>query len=512
MSQSTNTKIPAATAARGSKPSSPDKSSEKPKPPRIHRNKRLCRTSEYKPPGSDRVGLSKDNQPSKVVWELPYGLKKKQYEDLCDRFPGIAFVQVGTDCHDHPISHTSYRVVWENVLTGLEPGWKVADISGNPSVNENFNRRQVGRAKPTTIDTFCQVTCPKDSVRAKTRWGPKVAADGQVRWEETTLYDMYRNDRNKERFATYDCFLLNQVLYYYPKYEMNRLLQLNPNAIAICTIHKLPGQTGTINCGEQEYHKNGITGHVKQTNVETGEFYEHPDPAGWFKDFCYADEHGAIAWTINKGCDDTYKVIITSTNPELVPDSCWLNGTRIFRGDHEEVVRVETAAALVDPPPAYPKEVVTIRTRDFLPNSLVDKTIEIEITHPELYDALNKFMINKPRTHVTLKDLTAKANREAGNNPLFNRGRTKMNIDPKTLTQHIFAAWRSGVGIEQSLFASVLTDPDVSSVNRNLAGKTLSLGSANYAKQFTRYALAISSVARSKDPVHQVLAQFDELL
>jgi hypothetical protein len=479
-----------------------------PAPQRPHRNALLCRTSQYKPPGSSQVGLSKSNQPSKVVWELDYGLTERQFEQLSKRFPGIAFVQTGIDCHDHPIAHTSYRIVWENVLKKLQPGWLVADVAGNPQHNEAFNKRQASRDRPIKIDTFCKVLSTKDSIRAKTRWGPR-ERDGKVRWEELTLYDMYRNDDNRQRFATYDAFLINHSLYYYTKAEINRLLNLNKGAVMYATIHKLEGQNGHINCGEQSYEKDLVTGEVVQVNVETGEKYRHPDPMPWFRHFAYADSHGAIAWTINKGCDDTYVLTITSTEPGLVEASDWAGGNIIHQADRE--VLVVSGCDPADPPPAYAVEEVKLRTRDLLSDHIENKEIVVKITHPELFDSLKAFMINKPRTHRTLQDLTAKAHREVGNNTLIGANR-RVKISPKALTQHIFAAWMSGTGHEAEMFSAALCSSSSSAVNRNLSGKSLSLSTNNAVKQALRYTLAVSSAVRSKDPAHTVLAQIDELL
>lgn len=476
-----------------------------------HHNRPLCRTSEYMPPGSGKVGLSATNQPSKVVWELPYGLSEMQFKQLSARFPGVAFVQVGFDCHDHPIAHTSYRIVWENVVRKLQPGWLVADVAGNPDFNLNFNKTQSRRDKPIQIDTFCKVLSPKDSIRQKVRWGPQVVEGKVRRWEEMTLYDMYRNDENRKRFANYNAFLFNHSLYYYKKAEINQLLNLNQESVAFATLHKLPGQNGFINCKEQKYEKNLETGDVVQTNVETGEEYRHPDPAPWFQKFCYADEHGAMAWTVNKGCDDTYVVTLTATDPKLVPEDCWLGGRVIFRNG-KETVEVPPNPAAADPPPAYTVEEVEFTTKDLLPLSTESKAVKVRITHPELYETLRKWMINKPRNARTLQDLTAKAHREAGNNTLV--GNTKrVDIDPKALTEHIFAAWMQGVGHEAEMFSAALRSGTYAgAVNRNLSGRTAIVTQANAAKTFTQYALKVSTVIRSKDPVHQVLAQIDELL
>jgi hypothetical protein len=445
------------------------------------------------------------------VWELDYGLSEVQFKQLSARFPGVAFVQTGMDCHDHPIAHTSYRIVWENVLRKLRPGWLVADVAGNPDHNERFNAKQATRAKPIKIDSFCKVLSTKDSIRAKTRWGPARVGD-KVRWEEMTVYDMYRNIENKERFSQYDAFLMNHSLYYYQFSEINQLLNLNKESVLYATVHKLEGQSGVINCGEQRYEKDFVTGKVVQVNVETGEEYKHPDPAPWFKKFCYADEHGAFAWTINKGCDDTYVITATATDTFLVPEDCWLGG-RIILNNGKETVEVEPSSLALDPPPpAYSVEEVKFTTHDLLPSSLDNKTVAVKITHPDLYDSLRKWMINKPRNARTLQDLTSKAHREVGNNTLVGPSK-KVTITTRALTEHIFAAWMQGVDFEADMFEITTSSTSyAAAVNRNLAGKALAWNRGNVAKQFASYALKVSTVVRSKDPVHQVLAQIDELL
>jgi len=500
-----NSRVPRANARPGPNPPQPAGA-----PAPQHRNRPLCRTSDYKPPGSKVVGLSGSNQPSKVVWELDYGLNDVQFKALSQRFPGIAFVQTGFDCHDHPIAHTSYRVVWENVVRKLKPGAVVADIAGNPTFNERYNQRQVGRNNPIKIDTFCKVQSTKDSVRSKTRWGPNLAPDGSVRWDEMTLYDMYRNEENRERFAKYDVFLMNHVLYYYTFAEINRLMQLNPEAVLVATLHKLEGQKGTINCGEQSYCKDFSTGKVTQVNVETGEDYKHPDPAPWFSDFCYADEHGAMAWTITKGCDDTYIVTLTSSLSNLVPESCWLNGEVIFKNE-DEVIRVKPVPVVADPPPAYAVEEVKLRTSDLIPGYHLEKQKIVKITHPELYEALRAFMINKPRNMRTLGDLTAKAHREAGNNTLLGNNK-KVKISSDSLTEHIAAAWSQGAALEASMLQYVSAgNPDVAALNRGLSGNSFSFGAGNAVKQIAKFALLANGVARSREPVVRVLEHLDDL-
>jgi len=494
------------------KPKGPAVSAKNSKP---HVNRYLCRTSEYKPPGSNLVGLAKDNQPSKVVWELQYGLSEKQFSSLSQRFPGVAFVQTGIECHDHPVAHTSYRIVWENVLKKLRPGSLVADVGGNPQHNERFNAGQSKRANPITLDTFVKVMCPKDSIRAKVRWGPEFKNDGSRRWEEGTVYDMYRNSENQDRFSRYDVFLMNHVLYYYEMSEINKMLQMNPDSICYATLHKLPGSKGTINCGEQKYDKDEVTGKVIQTNVETGEYYEHNDPAPWFRKFSYADENGAMAWTVNKGCDDTYIITLTSTDPRLVPENCWLDGNIIFRSlDGERCVVNEKMMGpadpdSADPPPAYGVEEVVLKQSSFLPGGRDDE-VRIRITHPDLFKALTNFMLNKPRNHKTLQDLTAKAHREVGNNQ-YSCGKQKVDISTRDLTLHIAAAWVNNAPLEDQVY-SFASAQGLSSVNRNLSGKAVAFNRPSVVKNIATYAAMLWGIKNSSDPTLRVLETLDGLL
>jgi hypothetical protein len=476
-----------------------------------HVNRHLCRTSEYKPPGSQVVGLSQNNQPSKVVWELDYGLTEDQFQKLSKRFPGVAFVQTGMGAHDHPIAHTSYRVVWENVFKKLKPGDKVCDISGNPDYNERFNRNQKGRNAPIVVDTFCKVQSTKDSIRAKTRWGPQVK-DGATRWEELTLNDMYRNDENRRRFAGYNVFLMNHVIYYYTFEEVNKLLQLNPDSVLYATIHKLDGQKGTINCGEQEFEKDFVTGKVVQKNVETGETYSHRDPAPWFSKFAYADVNGAMAWTVNKGCDDTFILTVTSTTPNLVEECCWRDGIIHCQNQYgqKEVLTVSSPET-ADPPPAYGQKVVELRAADLFSSGGANK-ISIPITHPELFNVLKHHMINKPRTIRTLQDLTAKAHREVGNN-VISSGKPKVAISPEALTMHIAAAWGEGARLEDDLFTFAHSHTSsVASMNRSLSGNSLIVTKHNLGKQIVRFAALANGTIKSKDKVGAVLEHLEDLL
>jgi hypothetical protein len=459
----------------------------------------MCRTGEYRPYGSHKVGLDSTNATRKIIHEMDYTVSAAQLTSLRERFPTIEFVSTGFACHDHPVAHTSYQLVWQQVLNKLPNGALAADIGGNPSHAERFNRpRSLAAAH---IDVFCKIMCPKDAVRAKTRWGPAVSAKGVTRWQEMSLYDMYRNDDNIRRFATYSHFLMNHVIYYYSMGEICKLLNMNSQSVCFATIHKLPGEQGYLNCGEQRYEKDMLTGAVNMWNIETGEGYEHPDPAVWFKTFQYADENGAIAWTVNKGCEDAYILTITSCPPGLVHQKDWLNGRIVMRDDDGQMAEAITTneETANPPPPAYSyKEVVV----DFGPafKELYPKPRVVKITNVKLYDTLCAWMINRKRNSRTLVDLTAKAHREVGNNHLIGSNQ-RVEITPAKLTEHIAAAFVANAGFEEDLLRAAL--PGV--MGKAAGGKQRVIKNALY------LATACKGIISSKDPAYKVLQYLDEV-
>jgi len=303
---------------------------------------------------------------------------------------------------------------------------------------------------------------------------------------------------------------MNHALYYYSFGEINKLLHLNPDSVLYATVHKLAGQSGSLNCGEQTYTKDFVTGKVTQVNVDTGETYTHGDPAPWFKKFSYADEFGAIAWTINKGCDDTYILTITSTEPRLVPEDNWHNGRIVFKNEDE--VLIVTKPEVADPPPAYPVEEVELKTSDLLSGYHEEKVIKVRITHPELFKTLEHYMINKPRNARTLQDLTAKAHREAGNNKLVGAN-GKIKVDPDDLKRMVAIAWGKGAQLEDDMltFVEATYGQGIARHNAKLSGKALNITRANVVKQVARFALLLEGVRSAKAPHLEVLQQIEDL-
>jgi len=225
--------------------------------------------------------------------------------------------------------------------------------------------------------------------------------------------------------------------------------------------------------------------------------------------------NGAFAWTVSKGCDDTYIITATATDPRLVEEGCWKDG-RVVHPDPTSkkgyTCSEPTTLVVGDPPPAYGVEEVELTTRNLLPGACEIKRMKIPITHPELYAKLCHFMVNKPRNNKTLQDLTAKAQREAGINNLYG-GSVRADISPAVLTKLISAAFSAGAELEDEMFTMTMGNAaHIGSVNRNLTGKSLVFTKDTAVKQGIRFALLAKSITGSSDTTRAVLEQLDELL
>jgi hypothetical protein len=468
-------------------------------PPRRDHTTHLSYATQFCAPGQDKPGYSSAYSRIKRVWKVPYGLNDDTLDLLHARFPGLAFVCDGFEAHDHPISHISLNVVWHNVLRKLPLGAKAADICGNPQVNENFMKTKAKLDRPPVIDSYCKVMCARDSLRLHSRWGPKVSG-ARTRWTEMSMYDMYRfvgdasSAEHNAKFASYDHFLMNHVLYYYTFAEVTQLLNMRKGSVLLATLHKLPGAKGVLNHGEQAYEKKGTR--VKMWNTDTGEWYEHADPAPWFSQYTYADENGAIAWTVDKGCDDTYIITATATEPALVEGSAWLGGRQVLVNAQGE--RAETRTAPL-PVPDYQDKVVTIRASDMIRGAMGGSR-RITITHPDLYEKMLSWMANKPRNVTVLKDLTAYARRTIGASDLIGGSKKPVSIGHAALVEHIAAAFVAGHALESSLYQDVA--PQFASV----------AASGTVMKRTFKLAISALTLLRSNDPAMHTLRLLDDCL
>jgi len=162
------------------------------------------------------------------------------------------------------------------------------------------------------IVTVVELITPKDYVRKNTKWGPEFAADGSARWITTHIRDL-PNVLGPEVGGGISGFISIHTAYYYDPQEMINLLAWAKNANLYALMHKFDGSHGVINNGEQEWVKFpfGTQNLVTQTNVVSGEKYQHPDNSWWYKHDSYALSVDAMAWTTNTLCDESF--ILTAT-------------------------------------------------------------------------------------------------------------------------------------------------------------------------------------------------------
>jgi len=110
-----------------------------------------------------------------------------------------------------------------------------------------------------------------------------------------------------------DGFISIHTAYYYDAGEMIALLDWARSAKLYALMHRFEGHSGVLNMGEQKWAKmpNGGQTLVTQTNVKSGEAYQHPDNSWWFNHDAHAAGDGGMAWTMNLSCDETFKFTVT---------------------------------------------------------------------------------------------------------------------------------------------------------------------------------------------------------
>jgi hypothetical protein len=283
-----------------------------------------CFQTEWVNPGAYRKGIKLGSEfnrdmPAKRVFPLRFALSQAETKTMHERYPQWIFVSVGSDNHDHPVAHACTQINTFLTLEGLKAG-RYLDLHGNPTSNERFNGLR-GQKKRVTIDTVVQLATAKDYIRKATKWGPAVSDKGVTRYIESDIRDL--PSKHAAQMALYDGLLSFHTLYYYREMgQLAKLLNSTKGKILTAIIHKFDGTKGNLNKGEQEWVKEVKSGipTITQTNVHTGETYEHPSPDIWFNSKAWApmfieDEDldaPALAWTMNRQCDDSYIVTIVA--------------------------------------------------------------------------------------------------------------------------------------------------------------------------------------------------------
>jgi hypothetical protein len=288
--------------------------------------------TEWVVPGGQQLGVGKHdpNWPAKKVMALDYRLTDEQLKVLHARFPDWIFITGRSNGHDHPIAHTSMRVVAKTLVENLRHGTEetprqVLDLFGNPGSNEAHNKRD----KRIKITTNVFPYTAKDHVRKATKWGRPVAADGTRRYYECDLRELEPvSDETRDgalSIRDYDEVIAIHSLYHFTPNDLCRTVNmLKPGATLTAVMHKYDNKQneGYINGGEQHWHRYELNGmkRIRQDNVDTNEHYAHLDNGWVFEANIWRhtdDEEAAgraangsrcMAWTINKLCDDTYVV------------------------------------------------------------------------------------------------------------------------------------------------------------------------------------------------------------
>lgn len=262
-------------------------------------------------PGSYTKGLDNGNSTPRKVCSLNYSMKRDDFKFLADRFPEWFFVTRFAGAHDHPIAHATAKLAAERLFDKLPRGSRsqpkvYVDLHGNPGACEAYMRRNPG------IVLICVVECitPKDHVRRGVKWGPEFVGN-QRRWVSCSIRDLGLG--NVPFFLDFhvDGFVSHHTSYYYDNSEIARLLdRYRCNLYA--AVHRFAERSGTRNNGEQKWETR-VKGHqdiIYQTNVLTGETYDHPNNNHWFENDSFTWNAHGIAWTSNLLCDETFLITI----------------------------------------------------------------------------------------------------------------------------------------------------------------------------------------------------------
>lgn len=302
-------------------------------------------------------GDCKDDKTPQRVMPIDFSLKPEERKYLHELHPGWMFLTVGTQFHDHPVSHASCQVATYNLFSKMRG--KVIDLNGNPQAAETLNRSN----DKINVLPFVNVETSRDALRSLTKWGPEMVG-GKRRYVKTALRDAVRD--YPEEIAGAQCVASVHSLYYYQHHELVNLLNATEGRKMQAILHRHEGERGELNFGEQRWERvhdhygQGRDG-IRQTNVLAGskdpnEPYVHPDTAGWFNNHSWTEYRGlaqadpgnirgsaaipetdgrpavpevraannSLAWSVTLAGPETYHLtIVTCTAAEANLDAGW---------------------------------------------------------------------------------------------------------------------------------------------------------------------------------------------
>jgi len=338
--------------------------------------------------------------PAKKVFPLRYSLTPKKFDVLSKRFPEWQFVGAYGGSHDHPVAHTSTRLASERLLDNLPRGTRADpkvyyDLNGNPSANESYMRRH----PEIKIVTVVELITPKDYIRKNTKWGPEFNVDGSPRWITTHIRDL-PSVLGTQVGDSISGFISIHTAYYYDPSEMINLLSWAKHANLYALMHKFDGSHGLINDGEQEWVKFpfGSQNLVTQTNVVSGEKYQHPDNSWWYNHDSYAVGDLAMAWTTNTLCDESFILTVT-----YCPGVQARMSTACYQMAGVMGVKTHSTAVAMAQHEIAEAQTVTMKLYG------ATFTMPIEARNVKLFGDLRRSVIGKARTAPAYKDHVSRA-------------------------------------------------------------------------------------------------------
>lgn len=198
--------------------------------------------------------------------------------------------------HDHPVAHITTELnEIEMVAPLVAEGNTWIDLFGNSQRDTKYRRK--------AINVYGLKT-PKDYLRY------------QHIDNKDVLYNIDEICDPTSRLGRLNDITCTHALYYVPMEDIGRMMHTSRNRRLRALVHRHPESSGTMSFGEIKYSVDE-TGWVRQTNVVTGEMYEHPSLEALFHQSSAATAAGGVAWTTRKMGGDTFLIEFVGCPKEL---------------------------------------------------------------------------------------------------------------------------------------------------------------------------------------------------
>jgi len=276
----------------------------------------------------------------------------------------------------------------------------------------------------------------------------------------------------------------------------------------LALIHRHEGNHGFLNDGEQEFWVRG--GIVRQRNVSTNTSYYHPNITPfWFREdkTWYNDAGFGIAWECHLVCEDTWIV-----------EAVFADRSKLVDGSEDEWKKMfEEADALYNDDVVRPSRVQPVTV---LPTTS-GKFVELEVSCPELFDALRLQAVGKSRVgsegRKLYDSLLASAKHLVKPGALF-PGADGLACQERLIMDHVLSAFVTDVAREtDQLKACALLFPHMASHAKAVrgtagGGKFSVVGAMDVLRSSVKVGLAVNKVVRASDPIGSALTHLDVAL